>query len=100
MAKYVTRTSKYTEARITVYNNKENALVDKIIFVNGWYKDFNRNGDGYIACQECNTLTVNEIMVQVKEHTNKSEKRKMSMDKWLEYSESCDGTEEEENEEE
>lgn len=94
MAKYVTRTSKFTEARITVFNTTEKGLIERYTFINGWYKSFEKGSDGWKAIQEDNTLGATEILVLVNEFTNRTEKRRMSMADWLYYSESCDGTEE------
>ena len=93
MAKFITRTTKYTDATITVYNTEENALIKRVTFVNGWYKDFNKNGDGWNAIQERGLLNASDILVQVNSARNASEKRRMSLENWLVYSEPCNDDE-------
>ena len=98
MAKYVTRTSKYTEAIITVFSTKNTTLEKRITFVNGWYKNFEKGGDGWNAINENAMPDDMDILVQVNSTTNVSEKRKMTMSDWLKYSVPCNDDEiEEEN---
>lgn len=93
MAKYVTRTSKFTECKVMVCDTKNASVTNEIISINGWYNSFEKGTDGYNACQCYNGFTNTQIMVAVIDTTRKTEKRKMTTEKWLLLSEPCDGSE-------
>ena len=94
MAKFVTRTSKYTDATITVFNASEMALEKRIIFVAGWYKDFSKGGDGWDAINsDADALKKDDVLVMVNEVRNATEKRRITMADWLKYSTPCNDDE-------
>ena len=95
MAKFVTRTTKSTEVIAMVCNTKNGSVEDRILTVPNTYKSFERGTDGFNAVQTLNTLKPFEVVCLIKSATVKSEKRKITMEKWLEISEPCDGTEDE-----
>lgn len=99
MAKYITRNNKYTSAKVMVCDTKNASVTTEVIAIPNWYKNFEKGGDGFNACQCYNGFTATQIMVAVLEHKEEKRKTRMAIEKWLLESEPCDGTEDEDEDE-
>lgn len=99
MAKFITRNNKVTSAKVMICDTKNASVSTKVIVINNWYKNFEKGGDGFNACQCFSGFSNTEIMVAVLEHKEEKRKTRMSIEKWLRDSEPCDGTEDEDDDE-